>query len=543
MSAFPLPRRITYALAFVSGLFYWLGFAGMDVWPCAFIAFVPLWIAVQGQTPKVALLAGLISGTTMNVFGFSWLLTMLKTFSGFPTVACMFFVLVVCTYQGGRLAFMGWLYARATQRGWPARLVFILAFAASEQVFPLLFPWYFGASLHDVPTMAQASDLGGPILLGVMMVVVNLAIAEPIVAHMSERKIDRRFMVAGAAVLALALVYGLVMTRIVLARAAASPEFTVGTVQANMGLFEKRSSFDEGLNRHLALTNKLKADGVDLVVWSETSVMRAERSTTYKTSVRDAVGRRLGVPSIIGSVLIEPVSGPRQYVLYNSALATNANGEVTSRYDKEYLLAFGEYLPFGDTFPILYEWSPNSGKFSSGTVMDPLLIEDSAGKTHKVTTLICYEDILPGFTNDAVRASNGEAELLVNMTNDAWFGDSAEPWEHLALAQLRAIEHRRYLVRSTNSGVSAIVDPVGRVMSHTKTFTQETLREKIHWMRASTVYEALGNAPWWLAAVGAGFMAFRRRRNGAGGDAVASRRGAGGEPAGTEKGDKRGISR
>ena len=512
MSAFPLRRRPAFALAFASGLLYWLGFAGMDVWPCAFLAFVPLWIAIQRQPPKTALLLGLVSGTTMNVFGFSWLLTMLKTFSGFPTAACMFFVLVVCTYQGGRLAFMGWLYARAAARGWSTRVVFLLAFAASELVFPLLFPWYFGASLHDIPTMAQASDLGGPILLGTAMVLVNLAIAEPVLAHMSERKIDRRFMVVGAGVLAALLVYGLIMSHIIDARAAAAPELTVGTVQANMGLFEKRSSFDEGLKRHLDMTNKLKADGVDLVVWSETSVMRAERSTTYKTSVRDAVGRRLGVPSIIGSVLIEPVSGPRQYILYNSALATNGKGEVTSRYDKEYLLAFGEYLPFGDTFPILYDWSPNSGKFSSGTTLDPLLIEDKNGVTHKVTTLICYEDILPGFTNAAVRASNGESELLVNMTNDAWFGDSSEPWEHLALAQLRAIEHRRYLVRSTNSGVSAIVDPVGRVMSHTGTFRQETLREKIHWMRAHTVYETIGDAPWWLATVGVLAMAFRRRR-------------------------------
>src|SRR5207253_2869582 len=104
------------------------------------------------------------------------------------------------------------------------------------------------------------------------------------------------------------------------------------------------------------------------------------------------------------------------------------------------------YLPFGDTFPILYEWSPHSGKFSSGTSLDPLLIEDAHGTTHKVTTLICYEDILPGFTNTAVRQTP-DTELLVNMTNDAWFGDTSEPWQHLALAKLRAIEHRRYLVR------------------------------------------------------------------------------------------------
>ena len=511
-SAFPLPRRIAFALSFASGLLYWLAFAGMDIWACAFIAFLPMWIAVQGQSAKIAGICGLIAGTTMNVFGFYWLLGMLKTFSGFPTVLCMVFLLIVCGYQGLRVGFMGWLYGRATQRGWPAIPVFLLAFVASELVFPVLFPWYFGASLHDVPTLAQISELGGPIMIGVAMLVVNIAIAEPIVAHMAGRKIDRRFMVVGAAVLAFDLGYGVIRVHSVDARAKESPEFTVGTVQANMGLMEKRSSFDEGMRRHLDLTNQLKKDGIDLVVWSETSVMRAERSTTYKQSVRDNVGRRLGVPAIIGSVLIEPVSGARQYILYNSALSLNSVGEVTARYDKEYLLMFGEYLPFGDALPILYEWSPNSGKFSPGTTLDPLVIVDKAGQSHKVTALICYEDILPAFTNRAVNASDGESELLVNMTNYAWFGDTTEPWEHLALAQLRAIEHRRYLVRSTNSGVSAIVDPVGRVMSHTKTFQQETLREKIHWMRGKTFYEVVGDAPWWLGTIAIGTMAFRRRK-------------------------------
>src|SRR5262249_28860752 len=151
--------------------------------------------------------------------------------------------------------------------------------------------------------------------------------------------------------------------------------------------------------------------------------------------------------------------------------------------------------PFGDAIPILYEWSPNSGKFSPGTQLDPLIVTDDNGGSHAVTTLICYEDILPGFTRAAVSASGGASELLVNMTDDAWVGDTAEPWEHLALAQLRAVEHRRYLVRSTNSGVSAIVDPVGRVLAHTSPFQQETLRETIHWMRGSTVYEIIGDYP------------------------------------------------
>jgi apolipoprotein N-acyltransferase len=106
---------------------------------------------------------------------------------------------------------------------------------------------------------------------------------------------------------------------------------------------------------------------------------------------------------------------------------------------------------------------------------------------------------------------HGDPELLVNITNDAWFGDTAEPWEHLALAQFRAVEHRRYLVRATNSGVSAIVDPVGRVITHGGTFKVESIDATVRWMRSTTVYEVIGDIPWWIVGLAAAAAAFRRR--------------------------------
>jgi apolipoprotein N-acyltransferase len=195
---------------------------------------------------------------------------------------------------------------------------------------------------------------------------------------------------------------------------------------------------------------------------------------------------------------VRRVSDARQYVLYNTAVSSDPAGNVTGRYDKQYLLTFGEYLPLGETFPVLYQWSPNSGHFSPGSSLDPLVV-DVRGERHPVTALICYEDILPRFTNDAVR--HAKPELLVNMTNDAWFGDTTEPWEHLALAAFRAIEHRRYLVRGTNSGVSAVVDPVGRVIAHSGVFRQETVAATIHWMQSQTVYEKVGDWPWLLVSL------------------------------------------
>lgn len=518
MSPFPLPRRMAFALAFASGVLYWLAFAGMDIWACAFVAFVPLWIAIQGQSPKAATWLGVTAGATMNVLGFYWLLTMLRTFSGFPTPLCMLFVLLVCTYQGGRIGLLGWLYARATQRGWPGKPVFVLAFAASELVYPLLFPWYFGASVHGVPSLAQVSELGGPILIGVILLVVNLAVAEPLLAKWSGRAIDRRLMVLGAAALALNLVHGVLRVRAVDALAAASPPLHVGVVQGNMGLFQKREDPGEGLRRHVRLTDELKKRGAELVIWSESSVTFPVPERMKDDFMKKNVADRLGVPAVFGAVLFRV--DPDRERWFNTALSSDAKGNITARYDKEFLLAFGEYLPLGDTFPILYQWSPNSGKFSPGTELSPLLVVDKAGQPHKMTTLICYEDILPAFTNRSVNAQNGETELLVNMTNDAWFGATTEPWEHLALAKLRAIEHRRYLVRSTNSGVSAIVDPVGRVLAHSSVRDVqqgsapegEVLDAKIHWIRARTVYEALGDSPWWAASLAVGLMAFVRRR-------------------------------
>jgi apolipoprotein N-acyltransferase len=498
---------MAFAGAVLSGLLYWLAFPGADAWPLTFVAWVPLVVAMRGQSPKRATLLGWTSGVTMNFCGFFWLLGMLQTFSGFPLPLCLLFDLIVCGYQGGRIGLLGWLYGRATARGWPGAPVFAGAFAASELVYPLLFPWYYAATAHTVPVMIQLADVGGPILVGLVLVAVNLALAELVVARADRRSPSRAILGTGAATLAVACAYGVLRIRAVDAAAAAAPSAVAGVVQADMGLLEKRTRYDDGIQRHLRLSEELRARGADFLVWSETSAMRPAFDEDYRSELR-GVASHIGLPTVFGAVIVKRVRDLRGYVLYNSGIASDASGRIEGRYDKQYLLAFGEYLPFGDALPVLYKWSPNSGHFSPGKSLDPLPI-DVDGTRHMATVLICYEDILPRFTNDAVR--HGDPELIVNMTNDAWFGDTAEPWEHLALSEMRAVEHRRYFVRGTNSGVSAVVDPVGRVVAHSAPFRQEGLLATIHWMRGRTVYELLGDWPWLLLAVATAAMAWRRR--------------------------------
>jgi apolipoprotein N-acyltransferase len=506
---FPLGARYAYALAVACGLLYFLSFPGVELWPLSLVAIAPLIIAMRGQAPRRAFGLGWTAGFTMTMCGFYWLLDMLKTFSGFDTPLCLVFMAILCAYQAGRIGLLGLLCARAERRGWQFEGAFVLAFAASELVYPLLFPWYFGAAVHQVPALAQVAELGGPIAVALALLAPNLAIAEFISARLQARPWRRRLVAVCAATFGLSVLYGVVRIPSVDAATRAAPHARVGVVQANMSLLGKRHDPMEGLQRHLRLTRELQRDGdLALVIWSETSVMSALREPQAAEQLSARFTRFLGVPALFGSVIVREVNDEREYVLFNAATLTDKTGQLVGRYDKHVLLAFGEYLPFGDNFPILYRWSPNTGKFTPGHTVEPLRLDG-----HAIATCICYDDIFPGFMNSVVKA--GPTDLLANLTNDAWFGDTTEPWIHLALAQFRSIEHRRFFVRSTNSGVSAFIDPVGRVVAHTDPFKEQALAHEIAWLHARTPYELWGDIPWWLASLAivlAGFVAYPKRR-------------------------------
>ena len=320
------------------GSLYWLAFPGVDAGRS------PSWRGCRsssrctGRRPAATMLLGWVAGITMNVAGFCWLQKMLTTFSGFPAPLCFLFLLIVCAFQGGRIALLGWLYGRATARGWPYAPVFAGAFVASELLYPVLFPWYFAATVHQVPVLTQLADVGGPILRRP-----RARRGEP-----RARRGDPRASPSGAgssigvarrrerSSLAFACVLRRDPHRAVDAATQAAPEATVGVVQANMGLMEKRSSFDEGLRRHLNLSAELRARRhVDFVVWSETSAMRPVRDATYtagapRGSRAASACRRSSAPSSSSAC---PTSA--RYVLYNSAVASDAAGTITGRYDKQ----------------------------------------------------------------------------------------------------------------------------------------------------------------------------------------------------------------
>jgi apolipoprotein N-acyltransferase len=238
-------------------------------------------------------------------------------------------------------------------------------------------------------------------------------------------------------------------------------------------------------------------------VWPETSIASAVEEDQAAIYYKKQITKRLQVPTILGAILVRQVSDEREYIMFNSALMSDEKGSISGRYDKQYLVPFSEYIPYGDNYPILYGWSPNSSHFSPGTSYEPLSFRE-----HKIAAFICYEDIIPHFVNRLMQ--QGNPALLVNMTNDAWFGDTSEPWEHMALAKFRSIEQRRFLVRSTNSGISGFVDPVGRLIKQTPTFKEAAIAEDVALLSGTTVYRQLGDIPWWLLTLAALGMSFFR---------------------------------
>lgn len=184
---------------------------------------------------------------------------------------------------------------------------------------------------------------------------------------------------------------------------------------------------------------------------------------------------------------------------YNSALLLDPAGNVEAIHDKAFLLMFGEYLPFGEHFPWLYDLSPETSRFQPGTRTAPIDLTVRPGVTARMGILICYEDLVPRY---ARRVAAHDPNVFVNLTNDAWFGKTAEPEHHLNLALIRTVEYRRWLLRSTNTGISVFIDAVGRRVAETSLDGEEMLLRDVPLLEGQTLYARLGDWPLLLLAAG-----------------------------------------
>ncbi|MCX5849078.1 MAG: apolipoprotein N-acyltransferase, partial [Deltaproteobacteria bacterium] len=170
---------------------------------------------------------------------------------------------------------------------------------------------------------------------------------------------------------------------------------------------------------------------------------------------------------------------------FNSAYLLSPSGEIKGKYDKVKLVPYGEYVPLRNVFPFVKKLTAGIGDFGIGTGYYPLSLNDK-----KIGILICYEGILP-FA--ARMYKEGSADLLVNITNDAWFGTTSAPFQHFSMAIFRAVETRLYLVRSANTGISGIIDPGGRIIAKTDIFQEDALKGYVKFIKIPTFYAEYGD--------------------------------------------------
>jgi apolipoprotein N-acyltransferase len=295
---------------------------------------------------------------------------------------------------------------------------------------------------------------------------------------------------------ALAWGYGAARIHALEARMAAAPALRVGLVQGNLGVLEKRGDAALVHRRYLEQTRELLADAaenapspaLDLVVWPETVYSRGLQ-LPLPISGR-FVREDLRVPLLFGGATVEAEGGRR--VRRNGALLVGVDGVIRDAYAKNLLIPLAEYVPFAERWPRLAAALPHAQEFSAAADTPPL----SLGPW-RISTPICYEAVRPAFVRRMVRRA--DPHLIATLANDAWFGDSQEPRLHLAVARLRAVEHHLYLVRATNSGISAVVDPLGRVVARTGLLARENLRATLQPLGGRTLYARAGDWPGWLA--------------------------------------------
>jgi apolipoprotein N-acyltransferase len=490
--------------ASASGVLYFLGFTGFGYWPLIFVFLVPMFVAVEGRRDLAAFGIGEIAGTVAMYGGFYWVAHLLQLFADLSAPLAFLGLTLLCVYNGGTLGLEAWLYVRMRRRGWHPALCGAVAMTAVEATYPLLFPNYAANALFRVPLLTQPIELFGMAALGVLVGGVNGALAGAWLAREERPRMLGQLGVA-AAMLGLFAVYGAVRIPMVDAASKAAAHMKVALIQANHGAASDVSRAEQSKDHRRMTREVYRAHpDLDLVVWPESgyggAVLRKQEDLL-------AVTGGTPVPVALGVTTVEfPPEGRRR--TWNSAVLTSTTGERIGLYDKVELLMFGEGLPFEGTFPILREWFPQAASFQRGQRFEHLVHPSGI----RMMALICYEDLLPGLVRRLWKKA-GPADVLLNLTNDSWYGDTHEPLTHLALATFRTIETRRAMIRSTNTGISAFVDPVGRITDQTPQYARATLVGEVPVLEGGpTLYVRWGNVLGWTAIACALFAVFWPRR-------------------------------
>ena len=515
-----MPTGVSVLVGAGSGLLYCLALPKVDQGWVAWGCLVPcLLLVARGRRgrfsfPRQAALAGLSCGAVAGAGRVYWAAETLQLYGGLgPPLAWLttaLLILYLAVYPTLFLLVCSRLPLSSLGFSWLTACVWTLLDWVQTWMLSG-FPWaLLGYTQYRYPAVAQLAAVAGVHGITFLIVLVNAAAAQAI-AHPSIR--IRSPAMAGSLLLVSLAAGSIRLDRMQPEATAGAEALRVGIVQGNVSQGEKwlapgvRSATDHysRLTRALA-----REEGrLDLIIWPETALpfrLDADRYRAHRLRV-EGLARETGTPLLVGSLgSISPSDRPG---LYNRSFLTDRAGAVVGWADKVHLVPFGEFLPLPWLFGYLEALTVHSGRFDPGEDHRVLPLP---GAEAKLGVFICFESIFPGIPRTL--ASRG-ATLLVNTTNDAWFGDSAAPRQHLAMAVLRAVETGRPVLRAANTGISCLIEPSGRIRRRTRLLETETIAATVHPRMESTPYTRWGD--WVLLANAmalgaAGLLGWSRRR-------------------------------
>ncbi len=443
--------------------------------------------------PARGLLYGLLAGAIFFSGTLYWTADVMVAFGGLPRPAAVPIAGLLVAYLSLYTGAFAWVTTRAVARfGASGLWVAPLAWTGTEFLRGYLFtgfPWVaLGYSQATVLPVAQLASLGGVAALSLLVALVSTALTLAIVLPRRRAWVP---LAAVAVLVSACAAWG--AWRIADARLTREgATLDVGIVQGNVLQEQKWDVAFAGeiLHRYLDLTRSLAKAGARLVVWPESSTpFFFEEEPAGRAAILD-VAKETGTWLLLGSDQLERGAPPRYY---NAAFLVGPDGRQAGVYRKMHLVPFGEYVPLRR---LLFFASPlveGVGDFAEGTEVTRLALDG-----HAITSVICYESVFPYLAREAVHEGS---QLLTVLTNDAWYGWSSAPHQHYEQGRLRAIEFGRYFVRAANTGISAIVDPYGRVVARTALFETTTLSGRVRLLDGLTLYARIGDSIAWACVV------------------------------------------
>lgn len=425
-----------------------------------------------------------VSGIVTYAGGFYWLYRTISDFGGFPTAAAM--AIFALFAVGSAFQFAIWAFCWQHLPVWCARwgVRTALSWLVAHHFWIKIFPWDFGHTQLGFMQLAQLAGVTG--VTGITWVM--MWVVETLCARRTVTLLARTLSLTS---LVIALGYGMWIEESL--QKSSPPTLQTVLIQGNVSLQRKHDMSYFTVNREQYLkTSQLVATRDTLIVWPESTItdfIPASISHASEVSVLPHLGD--GSAFLVGGLTYR---SKREY--YNSSILIRPDGSVAEPYNKIILMPFGEYTPFASIFPWLAEINATAGQFTPGSGPAVLSFPLSDGRQARLSPLICYEDIVPELAREATRRG---AQLLVNQTNDAWFGDTIAPYQHHMIAAFRAIENRRYLLRSTNTGLTAVVDPLGRTLASLLPYTESVLPMEVGLVSYESSYSQLPISLMWLA--------------------------------------------